>query len=112
MKCDTAYTSFRLPPLTLEPIVENAVKHGLDPESDSLNIFIKTEHENGTIRIVVENDGVNYSEKEDSTAEESTGSEHIGLNNVRNRIKAMCNGTLDIEPRNGSGTVVTIVIPE
>lgn len=112
VKCDTAYTSFRLPPLTLEPIVENAVKHGLDPESDSLNIFIKTEHENGTIRIVVENDGVNYSEKEDSTAEESTGSEHIGLNNVRNRIKAMCNGTLDIEPRNGSGTVVTIVIPE
>ena len=39
---DTPYTSFRLPPLTLQPIVENAVKHGVDPDLDPLTIHIQT----------------------------------------------------------------------
>ncbi len=109
---NAGFTSFRLPPLTLEPIVENAVKHGLDPEADMLNIFIRTEHRDGEIRIVVENDGVSYSEEDDATSENGAYSEHIGLKNVRDRLKAMCNGTLDIRQRDGGGTVVTIIVPD
>ena len=43
---------------------------------------------------------------------DNKGTDHIGLSNVRNRVKNMCNGSLEICERDGGGTVVTITVPK
>ena len=106
---DTDYTSFRLPPLTVEPLVENAVKHGLDPESAPLHIWIRTfESEDGST-IIVENTGADFEAPEDKAPDD--GAPHIGLGNVKERLRTLCGGTLSISPRDNGGTVVTVHIP-
>lgn len=58
---DISHENFRLPPLTLQPIVENAVKHGMDPENAPLCIKIRTCETNFGSEIVVEDDGAGFS---------------------------------------------------
>ena len=117
---DTDYISFQIPPLTLEPIVENSVKHGFDPDADALHIIVRTEHQSGHTRIIVEDDGSGYSP--DSISDTASGGiastgtvgreGHIGLSNVRDRLKSMCGGELMISERDGGGTIVTITVPD
>ena len=102
---NTPATRFRIPPLTLQPIVENAVKHGIDPELGPLKIHIETrETEKGHVIIVTDN-GPGYVPVNDNEP-------HIALNNIRERLELMCGGTLDICSGKVRGTVVTITIPE
>ncbi len=102
---DTPFTNFRLPPLTLQPIVENAVKHGLDPELEPLRITVQTRETEGGFRILVADNGPGYAPAADDEP-------HIALNNIRERLKLMCGGTLDIRPGEGAGTVVTVTVPD
>ena len=101
---DIKYTNFRIPPLTLQPIVENAVKYGVDPELLPQNIIISSYEDGDGITISVEDSGPGYSPEEDNEV-------HVGLNNVRKRLELMCNATLKIEPGRERGTVVTIHLP-
>ena len=101
---DTPVTFFRIPPLTLQPIVENAVKHGIDPERDPLRISVATQEAGHGVRIIVEDTGVGYAPKESRKP-------HIALNNVRERLYTLCGGTLAIEPREGGGTRVEVFVP-
>ena len=102
---DTPYIDFRVPPLTLQPIVENAVKHGMDQDSEPLHIFIRTRRTDSGNEIVVENNGADFkpADKEEP---------HIALENIRQRLEVMCNGNMMILPREGGGTVVKVMIPE
>ena len=102
---DTTFTSFRLPPLTLQPIVENAVKHGMDIEGNPLHIFVKTCQTANGNEITVENDGTDFDPESDNDEP------HIALNNIRQRIEMMCKGSLEIKKRKGGGTVVKVIIP-
>ena len=101
---DTPHILFRVPPLTLQPLVENAVKHGMKLEGAPLHIYVKTRKTNSGSEIVVENDGPGFNPADDNEP-------HIALNNIRQRLEMMCNGTLTISPRDGGGTVVTVLIP-
>ncbi|MBR1522916.1 MAG: histidine kinase [Lachnospiraceae bacterium] len=110
----TEYRSFFIPPLTLEPIVENAVKHGLDAESDPLHILIRTAGSESTDEITVENTGTDFSftgSDSSSGLLDERDELHVGLDNVSERLKSLCDGTLTISPRSGGGAVVTILIP-
>lgn len=102
---DTPWVDFKLPPLTLQPVVENAVKHGMDPEVERLNIAIRTRRSEGFHEIVVENDG------EDFVPSLNVEEDAVGLPNVRSRLKRMCDGELIVAEREDGGTVVTIRIP-
>ena len=102
---DTPHTQFRVPPLTLQPLVENAVKHGMDPDGDPLHIRVKTRQTSSGSEIVVENSGPDFNSAENNEP-------HIALNNIRGRLELMCRGRLDITPRAGGGTVVTVYIPK
>jgi len=101
---DTPNTFFRIPSLTLQPIVENAVKHGLDPDLEPLYVSIVTEETDEDIRITVEDTGPGYAPSDEDAP-------HFALNNIRDRLKSMCGGSLEIEPREAGGTKVTVLIP-
>ena len=103
---DTPHQAFSVPPLTLQPIVENAVKHGMDPESAPLCITIRTRKTDAGSEIVVEDNGRGFAL--DDAADDRNP--HIALNNIRERLEMMCDGKLTIHPRKGGGTVVTVVV--
>ena len=102
---DTPFTRFRLPPLTLQPLVENAVKHGMDPYAGPLHILIRTRHTDAGSVITVEDNGPGFDPAEDSEP-------HIALTNIRQRLEMMCGGKLEVTLRNGGGTTVTMTIPD
>ena len=101
---DTPAAIFSLPPLTLEPIVENAVKHGMDPDYDTLHILIRTRATEDGNEITIINDGTDFDPAKLS-------GDGVGLKNVSERLALMCSGTLHITPRDGGGAVVTLWIP-
>ncbi len=103
---DTAFTAFRLPPLTIQPIVENAVKYGVGTGLPHGQIVVRSRAVSGGAEVVVEDDGIGF----DASASETDGA-HIGLQNVRERLALMCDGTLEVAPRDGGGTVVRIFVP-
>ena len=101
---DTPHKNFRLPPLTLQPIVENAVKHGMDPEYTPLCIYIRTRETNSGSEIIVEDNGPGFSPVDDCEP-------HIALANIKQRLEMICGGKLTIRPREDGGTMVNVIIP-
>ena len=102
---DTPHTRFRVPPLTLQPIVENAVKHGRDPYAGPLEISIRTRKTDTGSEIVVADNGRGFEPADDSEP-------HIALKNIQQRLEIMCGGSLVIRPGESGGTVVTVTIPD
>lgn len=101
---DTPFTYFRLPPLTLQPLAENAVKHGMDPNKGALHVVIRTRQTENGAEITVEDDGCGFDPAE--------GEQKGALENIRQRLAMMCGGTLTIASSEGGGTSVTITIPD
>ena len=98
---DTPHTHFRIPPLTLQPIVENAVKHGIDPELEPLHILIRTKEIKNCSEIIVEDNGPGFTDNDEP---------HIALANIKERLELMCHGSLTIKSKENGGTCVTIKI--
>ena len=101
---DTPHTLFRVPPLTLQPIVENSVKHGLRASNDPIHISVVTRKTDTGNEIIVEDDGPGFDPVDDNEP-------HIALDNIRQRLEWMCKGKLTIAPREGGGTSVKVTIP-
>ena len=105
---DIGVHDFFLPPLTLEPIAENAVKHGIRMKADGRGtVSISANERENHYEIRVEDDGPGYNPEK-----ASTDGPHIGIRNVRERLQRICGGTLMIAPAEGQGTVVTILLPK
>ncbi len=100
-------TDMNVPPLTVQPIAENAVRHGLMKKKEGGTVRIRAERSAGAHIITVEDDGVGF----DPAAAPSGERIHVGIQNVRERLKALCSGTLEIESAPGFGTKCVITIP-
>ena len=98
---------FNIPALTVQPIVENAIKHGLMKLSKGGTINVACNEIDTHYIITVVDDGVGF-----DTGAAVDERKHVGLRNIRERLKVMVNGTLDIESTPGVGTKVTIKIPK
>ena len=101
---DTPFTRFRIPPLTLQPIVENAVRHGLDPELSPLHITIKTRKTENGCELTIEDTGPGFGVNDNNEP-------HVALANIKERLEMMCKGTLKIDSTEDKGTTVTIFVP-
>lgn len=104
---DTPETGFQVPALTVQPLVENAIRHGVRVREQGI-VKVATAKTDGGFLICIEDNGVGFNT---SLAEKSGGS-HIGLKNVRERIASMCGGSVSVESREGEGTKITILIPK
>lgn len=99
---------FYLPPLTLQPIVENAVKHGITKKAEGGTLRITTYATDTHHVIEVIDDGAGF-DTEQKRADEGRS---IGLENVRSRLYELCRGRLTVKSTVGVGTRVTVEIPK
>lgn len=99
--------NFMIPALVMQPLIENAVKHGITKKVEGGTIEISVWKENGDFYITIQDDGLGYHADEDK----NDGKSHIGVMNTRNRIRTMCGGDLHISSRPGWGTKAVIRIP-
>jgi len=104
---DIRETNFCVPALSVQPIVENAVKHGICNKKGGGTVTISTDKTDDGYVISVKDDGVGF----DREKALSDGKVHIGIENIEKRI-AMFGGTLNIESEIGIGTTVTVLIKE
>jgi LytS/YehU family sensor histidine kinase len=105
---DIGVSDFKLPVLTVQPIVENAVKHGTSKKEGVSHLYITTRETDAFYEIEIRDTGVGF----DSSHQKNDGNKHIGIDNVRQRLKSLCNGTLTIESTLGVGTTALIQIPK
>ena len=105
---DIGVSNFKLPVLTVQPIVENAVKHGTSKKEGVSFLYISTRDTAGFFEIEIRDTGIGF----DTSIPPDDGQKHIGVCNVRQRLKALCNGTLTIESTPGVGTTAFIKIPK
>ena len=98
--------NFRIPVLSIQPLVENAVKHGISKKKEGGTIRIAT-HATDTHHVIeIIDNGVGF----DATS--TFDDTHVGMRNVRERLHNMCHGTLDVQSTKGVGTRITVKIPK
>ena len=98
---------FSLPPLTIQPIVENAVKHGITRRAGGGTVKISTYSTDKSYVVEIIDDGVGF----DPEVAEPTQQRHIGLENVTDRVHRVCRGSVSVKSTIDVGTRVTIEIP-
>ncbi len=100
-------TDFYVPSLSVQPIVENAVKWGIGEKEDGGVIKIATYSDDENYIITVSDNGNGF----DTAKSKNDKRSHIGIENVRKRLKVMCHGRLIINSVIGEGTMASIIIP-
>ena len=103
---DIKEDNFELPALSIQPMVENAIRHGVRGRYNGA-VKVMTRGEENEIVISVIDNGKGFDPE--GTAE--AGGMHIGIRNVRERIEVLCGGTLEIESEPGKGSTVIIRLP-
>lgn len=105
---DIETKEFCIPSLTMQPLVENAVKHGVLKRKKGGTVTIATRNSENCYEITITDDGVGF----DLSKRPEDANTHIGIDNVRDRLYSMCMGTLTIESEIGRGTTAVIKIPK
>ena len=104
---DLQSDDFMLPALSVQPLVENAIKHGLMRLPQGGIVTVSSFESPSHYCVCVRDNGGGF---------DSSGlwedKKHIGLRNIRERLQTMCEGTLTVESTPGVGTKVTISIPK
>ena len=104
---DIQTEDFIIPALTVQPLVENAVKHGMMGSENVCTITIRTKCVERGYQVIIEDDGCGF----DPEQVKNDGRKHIGIESVRSRLKFMVGGTLTVKSAIGKGTTVIIEIP-
>ena len=106
---DLACTEFNMPTLTLQPIVENAVRYGVRKNSTGEGtVIIQTREHPNHYEVKVIDNGPGF----DPNESKKDGISHMGLYNVKERLQRICGGKLEIWSELGKGTIVTMILPK
>lgn len=100
-----------IPPLTIQPLVENSICHGIAPKEEAGNITINVRRDPVGIIISIEDDGVGMS-KEKQEEILSGNSHRLGFKNVMEKIKIIKGATLELESKELKGTIIKIIMPQ
>ncbi len=105
---DIKVNGFILPSLTVQPLVENAVKHGICKSEDGGRVTISTRELDDCYEIEVSDNGVGF----DVNVMPDDGRSHLGIENVRNRLWKMCGATFELSSEIGRDTSAVIRLPK
>lgn len=108
LKKDIAVKNFVIPPLSIQPLVENAIKHGINKKKEGGTVIVSTFETETDYCIQVKDDGVGFTVGEEYDKSRA----HIGIENVTQRLDLMCKGKILIESAIGVGTTVNVLIPK
>ena len=103
---DLQSEDFLLPALSVQPLVENAIKHGLMKLPEGGTVTVSTYETDTHYCVRVMDTGAGF-----DPATLRQDDRHVGLRNIRTRLETMCGGTLTVQSTPGLGTTVTIQIP-
>ncbi len=105
---------FSLPPLTIQPLMENAIKHGVMKKPQGGTVTLRSWETTDFYVITVSDDGVGFNIADLRNPAVRAARKHVpvGLKNVRYRLRAICNGNLVVESTPGTGTTVKVLIPK
>lgn len=101
---DIQVKGFMVPPLSLQPIVENAIKHGILKKTEGGTVILKTYETDSAYIVEISDDGIGF--YAENFKDESN--KHFGINNIKHRIKNMTNGDIVINSEIGKGTKVVV----
>jgi signal transduction histidine kinase len=98
--------SAEFPPMMLQSLVENAIKHGLEPKAEGGRLSVSAEIVHGKLAVTVADTGLGFGKAD-------TAGTGIGLSNIRERLALLYGGkgSLNVTETPGGGTTVTITIP-
>lgn len=105
---DIQSKDFMLPVLSVQPLVENAVKHGVGQKIGGGTVTIHTSETEHDYMIRITDDGSGFTEGEYMEDE----SIHVGIENTKKRLEMMADARLEIESKKDEGTTATILIPK
>jgi hypothetical protein len=99
------------PPMVLQTLVENAIKHGIEPKPEGGHVTVSAQVVDGQLRVEVADTGVGLHGGHIYAA--NTAGTGLGLDNIRNRLALLYPGTssLDLHAGNPVGTVASLAIP-
>ncbi len=110
---DIGASGFSILPLSVQPIVENAIRHGIyNRGAKGGTVTVTTRDLGDRILITVEDDGVGFDVEDIRKKLESGRTDSAGLRNIRYRLEKMMQADMDISSCPGEGTEVTIMIPK
>ena len=107
------YQKLMVPRLSIEPIVENAVCHGLEPKDEKGHIWVNISQDNTTLKIHIEDNGVGFDSEKIVEKSEDKNHSHVGLWNTNKMIHNLCGMEygLEITSEIGKGTIVCVLLP-
>lgn len=103
IQCDNFY----IPPLSVEPLVENAVKHGVCKKLKGGTVKIISKEDNDCYYVIVEDNGVGF---DTSILDDESKKGSVGLKYIRIRLEQLANAEFIIESEEKKGTKATIII--
>ncbi|MEG0377345.1 MAG: histidine kinase, partial [Eubacterium sp.] len=108
MAYDIQVDDFMIPPLSIQPLVENAIKHGICKKAEGGTVIVRTRKEANRIIIEVMDNGIGF----DTAILKETNTKSMGTRNVRFRLEHMVGATLTIKSIPGEGTYQVVSIPQ
>ena len=106
---DIKVSEFLVPILSIQPLVENAVKHGISKKPTPSVLYISTYDDEENYYVQIKDNGVGF---DVSILDEKKKSGSIGIDNVKYRLKSISNGNVNIDSAIGVGTTVLVTLPK
>lgn len=102
----------KIPILLIQPLVENAIRHGLFNKGEEGTVSLKVTEAEGIIRIIVEDNGIGMSEDEVDRILSGKGGKGVGIKNILMRVATLPKAAFLIESDLNQGTRCSILLPK
>ncbi len=113
VKYDIEARDFEIPPLCMQALVENAIKHGIEKKVGGGTITVSSKEDARNFTVTIADNGVGFNDDEILQNEKKNDKrKHVGIYAASYRLENLCGGKLEYDSKRGEGTTATITIPK